>query len=75
MLYIYNKKPYIRDEPFNIYRGVPKNDKKIVCRRRKLEKKLFAISLSEKKIVCMAILKILRILKYPLVAKMPFCCN
>ena len=41
----------------------------------KAGKKLFANSLSENKIVCMAILKILRILKYPLVAKMPFCCN
>ena len=35
---------FIRDEPFNIYRGgVPKNDKKIVCRRQKLEKNCLQI--------------------------------
>ena len=31
--------------------------------------------LRPKKIVCMAVLKILRISKYPIVAKMPFGCN
>ena len=35
----------VRDEPFNIYRrgGVPKNNKKIVCRRQKLEKNCLQI--------------------------------
>ena len=37
----------IGDEPFNIYRGYQTMTKKIVCRRKKLEK-LFANSLSGK---------------------------
>ena len=38
----------LRDEPFNIYRGVPKNDKEIVCRRKKLEKNCLQIVCPEK---------------------------
>ena len=63
----------IRDEPFNTYRGYQKMTKKLFA-GGKTWKKLFANSLSGKN--CLhATLKILRILKYPLVAKMPFCCN
>ena len=37
------EKIHFRDEPFNIYREVPKNDKKIVCRRKQLEKNCLQI--------------------------------